>query len=197
MNLLWRLLILVLLMAVVAWFDWRRRGPEATRWREYVFLLLAGLIGGIIGIANDHVTATISPEYFFIGKGIALGDGFRLHVTELGFHAGLLAGVVIGGAFLMANNSKPNRPSLPAKKLVRFALYPILGALILVPLGALLAWLFDPLNFTADLHEALTPPQITRFLAVWGVHLGLYAGGLLGTIAGIVGIRKARPINDT
>ena len=192
MNLLWRLLILVLLMALVAWLDWRRRGPEATRWREYVFLLLAGLIGGIIGIANDHITATISPEYFFIGKGIALGDGFRRHVTELGFHAGLLAGVVIGGAFLMANNPKPNRSRLSAKKLLRFALYPILGALILVPLGSVLAYYFDPLNFSSDLSEALSPEQIGRFLAVWGVHLGLYAGGLVGAMTAVLGIRRIR-----
>ncbi len=192
MNLFWRLLILVLLMAIVALIDWRRRGQEATRWREYAFLLLAGLMGGFVGIANDHVTATISPEYFFIGKGIKLDDGFRRHVTELGFHAGLLAGVVIGGAFLMANNPKPNRPSLPAKKLVRFALYPIVGALVLVPLGSVSAYYLDPLNFSSDLSEALSPEQIGRFLAVWGIHLGLYASGLAGTIAGVLGIRRMR-----
>jgi len=179
-------------MAIVAWIDWRRRGQEATRWREYVFLLLAGLMGGMVGIANDHVTATISPEYFFIGKGIKLDDSFRWHVTELGFHAGLLAGVVIGGAFLMANNPKPKRPSLPAKKLVRFALYPILGILVMVPLGSVMAYYLDPLNFSADLSEALSPEQIGRFLAVWGIHLGLYAGGIVGTVVGVLGIRRMR-----
>jgi hypothetical protein len=192
MNLPWRLLILVLLMALVAWIDWRRRGPQATRWREYGFLLAAGLLGGLIGIAIDQFTSTVSPDYFIYGKGIPAGNGFRLRVAELGFHAGLLAGVVIGGAYLLANNPQPDRPGLPTPRLFRFALHPFLFALFLAPVGSFIAYSYDPLGYRSDLRDIFDTSQVRGFLAVWGAHAGIYAGALLGTVWGVLHIRRRR-----
>jgi hypothetical protein len=194
MNGYWRLGVLAMLMSIVAGIDWRRNGAAATKWREYAFLLAAGLLGGLIGIANDLITSTISPDYFVIGKGIPADGYFRLHVVSLGFQAGLMMGMLVGGIYLIANNPKPNRRSLPLVQLFRFALPPILTAIALAPLGALLIGRWDPLNFRSpsQLGNLLNPTQATRFLTVWGMHLGIYAGGLLGTFYGVFAIRRCR-----
>jgi hypothetical protein len=97
---------LLLLMLVVAFVDWWWRGAQATRWREYSFLLAAGMFGGLLGVAIDQFTATISPGYFVVGKGVSAGAGFRLGVAGIGFQAGLAVGMVIGGVYLLANNPR-------------------------------------------------------------------------------------------
>jgi len=192
MPLFWRLGLLLALMVTVAWIDWRRHAAQATKWREYSFLLATGLFGGLLGIAIDQVTATISSDYFVLGKGIPAGDGFRLRVAGLGFQAGLLMGMLVGGVYLMANNPKPDRRSLPLPQLFRFALPPILAAIVLVPVAAMAVCRWDPLNWTHEFSGLRTPAEITRFLAVWGIHLGLYAGGLFGTVYGVMRIRRTR-----
>jgi hypothetical protein len=180
-------------MAGIAWIDWRRHAAEATKWREYAFLWIAGLLGGVVGMVGDNTTATLSPEFFLYGKGIALGDGFRWRVTEFGFHAGLVAGVVIGGIFLLANNRKPGRPGLAYLRLIRFALRPIGLAALCIPLIAPLVYFFDPLGIGADFQILLPrPEQMRGFLLVWGTNIAMYTGGLLGTLWGVFGIRRAR-----
>jgi hypothetical protein len=191
MSLFWRLGLLVLLMAVIAWIDWRRHGVSASKWREYAFLIAAGLLGSLFGMTLDNLTATVSPDFFVYGKGIAIGDGFRGRVTYVGFHAGLLAGVIVGGVYLLANNKRPDRKSLPFLQLFRFALWPILVAVLLMPLVASLMYSFDPLGVGKGV-DFLSPSQQRWFLAVWGINVGGYLGGLLGTIRGVVGIRKTR-----
>ena len=47
---LYSLDVLVLLMTIVAYIDWRWRGPAATKWREYGFLLIGGLLGTVWGV---------------------------------------------------------------------------------------------------------------------------------------------------
>jgi hypothetical protein len=192
MSLLARLSLLLALMAIVAGIDWRRNGSRGTKWREYAFLIVSGLLGGLFGIANDHLTATISADYFVLGKGIVADGQFRLSVTGLGFQAGLCAGAVIGGCYLTANNPKPERPNLAYPRLLQFGLWPLFFAVLVAPLVSLLVCRWDPLDFGSRLGDVLSPPQLIRFLAVWGIHLGLYAGGLIGTICGVVGIRRAR-----
>jgi hypothetical protein len=39
-----------------------------SRLREYLTLLVGGLIAGVCGALFDQITATISPEYFLEGK---------------------------------------------------------------------------------------------------------------------------------
>jgi hypothetical protein len=186
-----RLSILFALLSAVAAIDWWRYRSRATKWREYGFLLAAGLMGALFGVVNDHITATLSPEYFTIGKGLAAADGFRCRVTALGFQAGFGAGAIIAMSYLLANSGK-RRPSLPIRRLFRFIWPPIVAALLLAPVGSWIAYRVDPLGFTSLLEGMLSPAKIGRFRAVWGIHLGLYAGGLLGTLWSILRLRRLR-----
>jgi hypothetical protein len=192
MNFFSRLALLIALMAVVAWFDWRRYAAAATKWREYSFLLLAGILGGIVGMSLDNATATLSPHFYTLGKGLSAEKDFRWQVTEFGLHAGMVAGLLIGGIYLIANNPRSNRPGLPYRRLLKFAVYPILGIAIVVPMTTPLVCYADPLALKGDLSYILSPPQLQAFLAVWGINIGVYLGGILGIIWGVVHIRKAR-----
>ncbi|WP_437762671.1 hypothetical protein WMF27_45055 [Sorangium sp. So ce281] len=50
-----------------------RPGPPVSpsRLREYLAILAGALAAGACGALFDQVTATISPEYFLDGKGLA------------------------------------------------------------------------------------------------------------------------------
>lgn len=194
MNGFWRLAALLLLMSIVAAIDWWRNRAAATRWREYSFLLAAGFLGGLIGVANDLVTSAISPDYFVVGKGIPADEHFRVHVVSLGFQAGLVMGMLIGGVYLIANNPSRHRSRLSMLRLFRFALPPVLAAVLCAPIVSWLISRWDPLNFRSpeQLGAILAPIQISQFLAVWGLHLGMYAGGLLGTVFAVFAIRQKR-----
>jgi hypothetical protein len=192
MALLWRLPLLLALMAAVAWIDWRRHGDRATKWREYGFLLAVGLLGGMLGVAIDQITATISPEYFVVGKGIAHDDYFRLNIALFGFQGGLVAGMAIGGMFLIANNPRPDRPSLPTPRLFWLASWPIWIALAAVPFGCFAALRWDPIGLAKELSDVISLAAMAQFLAVWGIHLGLYVGGAVGAVFGVVRVRRLR-----
>ena len=180
MALCWRLAALAA-MAIIAAIDWRRNSVRATKWREYGFLLTAGVLGGLLGIGIDQITATISSDYFVLGKGIAAGAGFRFRVAGLGLQAGLAMGGR-GRHLPIANNPAPESADVVRAQLLRFAWPPIVAAIVLIPFTtwAVLHW--DPLNLAAGLSDLLTPLRIERFITVWGIHLGIYTGGILGTI---------------
>jgi cytochrome bd-type quinol oxidase subunit 2 len=55
----YRIALLLLLMSVVAAFDWRRKRQSATKWKEYGFVIVSGVIGALFGLLNDLVTSTI------------------------------------------------------------------------------------------------------------------------------------------
>lgn len=196
MRFLCSLGVLVLLMALAAGIDWRRRGAAATRWREYGFLLIGGLLGAAVGVFNDQITCTISPEYFVYGKEIPAGEGFRLRVAWLGFMAGFSPGAIIAGVYLLANNPKPGRTPLRYRRLLRFVACPLLAAAIAMPLCAVLIRLWDPQNHHGELADLATPAAIDAMLIAWGLHIGLYLGGLLGTVWGVLGIRRAMKTVD-
>jgi hypothetical protein len=186
------LLLLLLFLAVTAAIDaWRKR-KAATRWREYSFLLAAGALGSVFGIAVDHLTATLSPEYFILGKGLDTEAGFRGQVTRLGMHAGFSAGIVIGGLLLLANNARPDCPALPYRRLLRLLGAPIVAAVALAPFSAAVLSMWDPLDFRGQLAGLLSESQADRFAAVWGVHVGLYLGGLVGAAYAVRALRRQR-----
>jgi alpha-beta hydrolase superfamily lysophospholipase len=154
------------------------------RAKEYSFLLYAASIAVAYAVVHDQVTATISPEYFIYGKGLD-ASLLRLHVAWLAVRAGLPVGLLGGTALLVANN--PRRSGIPPQ-----LGYRPLVALACVPLAtaALLAGAFGAVNAsaqfgTATARELGVPDYRTwRFVIVWGVHAGSYAGALLG-IAGV------------
>jgi alpha-beta hydrolase superfamily lysophospholipase len=153
--------------------------------REYPFLLYTMLVAVAYGVAHDHVTATISPEYFLYGKGLSeASQPFRWAVTLLAVRASLPAGLLCGTVLLVAN--RPYRSRQPAQltyaALVRLSLIPLVGA-------GLLAAASGVLNASAQMGSAtalglgVVPHRVWRFVIVWGVHVGSYAGALLGTVA--------------
>ena len=79
-----------------------RHEDNLTRAREYAFLLYAMVVAAAYAIAHDHVTATISPEYYLYGKGLAQDPrAFRWAVTLLAVRAGLAPGLLGGTALLL------------------------------------------------------------------------------------------------
>jgi hypothetical protein len=189
----------------VTWalFDLRRHGRRATRWREYLFLLAAVAVAMTYGVINDQITSRLSWEYFYYGKGLdaLLGprtppDLARLswEAAKIGMKATWTVGLIIGVALLIANNPSLNRPRLRYAQLItRMLLILLCTIAFAVALGAAggagwFPWLLD------DAQEILhhDHPRVTRFLLVYGIHLGGYAGGLVGTIAAVISIRRQR-----
>jgi alpha-beta hydrolase superfamily lysophospholipase len=163
---------------------------------EYAFLLYTMLVAAAYGVAHDHVTATISPEYFLYGKGLSeASQPFRWALTSLAVRASLPAGLLCGTVLLAANRPYRNRQpgQLTYVALVKLSLIPLSAA-------ALLAAASGALNASAQIGTAtalelgVVPYRVWRFIIVWAVHVGSYVGALLGTVATamLVVIRRRR-----
>jgi len=182
-----RLLGLCLAFAGIALAErWLRQG-RATRAQEYPFWLASALAAGLLGSLVDLVTSHLSREYFVLGKG--LPEASASAVASLGFEAGVVAGAVVGGLLLWADNPRPGRAQLGPWRLARELLWPLGLALALAPVGALLGWLLSG-SFPADWRASLGPAA-PRFALVWGAHAGVYLGALVGTLIGVVRVRRA------
>ncbi len=188
----YRLLILLVVLFVLGAFDFLRNGKKATRWREYVFLVVCATLGAIIGMSTDAVTPRISPEYFTIGKGVQDGDGFASRVLLLGAHAGFLAGAVAAMCCLVANNPCKGLPAIPYQMLSRLAFIPLASAAI----GGLVAGTSLSLGAAGSVAPLIEVPvgrdQANAFVVAWGIHTGLYTGLFVGVVLGVVRVRRAR-----
>lgn len=185
------IVVLVVLMAIVSTIELLRYGRQASRWQEYSFVLVLGMIAGLIGLANDLITAWLSPHYFIFGKGLP-AENLRQHAATLGFQAGFTAGAVAAAVCLYINTRKSNVPPLSFLKIMALIWHP----LVLAVTGAFLLPLFfsrlDPLGLTPQLKGLLTSSQIAGFILVWWIHLGLYLGLIVGVIWMLVGIVQRR-----
>lgn len=194
----------VSIFALLALADWHRNRDRATRWREYAFLLGCVAVAVAYGILHDQVTTSISWEYFAYGKGVAEqlppderpnSPAFRWEAAKIGMKATWTAGLVIGVALLVANNPrKDGRPRLGYRELA--ALVPMVLAVTVLAstclgvagyLGAFLPINSDFRELMAD--DAWRP---RRFMAVYGVHLGGYVGGILGTTLAVARVLRER-----
>jgi hypothetical protein len=197
-----RVLAGCLIFATLALVDLHRRGARATRWREYLFLLACVLASLLYGAINDQITTTISWEYFAYGKGVAEALpsiapnslAFRLKVFKIGAMATWTAGLLIGVALLIANNPCRARAQLPYAQLLA-----LLGRMFL--LTATIASAFGVAGylgllarFSSDFREMLARDEFRprRFMAVYGIHLGGYIGGLLATALACITIARRR-----
>jgi hypothetical protein len=54
---------------------------------------------------------------------------------------------------------------------------------------------FDPLGFGGELAPLVEPSQITRFIRVWWIHLGLYLGLLTGVAWIVADVARKRRLN--
>ncbi|MBC8105115.1 MAG: hypothetical protein H7Z14_00875 [Anaerolineae bacterium] len=179
--------ILLTLMIV----DLARNKSRATRWREYVFLLICVAVAIMYGMLNDQVTSRISWEYFYYGKELyeILGpqvppDQLALsrEAAKIGAMATWSVGLILGVAILIANNPRRDRPQLRFRALLKL-LIPVIAITIVFAMGFGFAGSRGWLNrFGAEFQELwdtnLWRPR--RFMTAWGAHLGGYAGGLIG-----------------
>jgi len=198
-----RIAIGVAILLALAAVDIYRNGRRATRWREYAFLLLCVAAAIAYGIVNDQITSRLSWEYFYYGKELQpiLGprippDASALHwqAVRIGTEATWAAGLIAGVAILLANNPRADRPQLSYRRLI--ARLPLL--ILIVAAGAVLlgiAGRFFLLNWISRDFRDLARYNLwrpRRFMAVYGIHLGGYVGGLWGIIWCVWSIKRQR-----
>lgn len=205
-GLLARIVIGASFFLTLAAIDLIRHGSRATRWREYAFLLAATAFAMLYGVANDSLAAHISWEYFYYGKEASAQLGpavppdpqalYRAAIG-IGLRATWTAGLLIGAVLLIANNPKPNRYPMPYHALIRLLLY-IGGLAALGAVAGSIVGSFGLLNWTnAELRAIWQDNQFRpqHFLAVYGLNLGGYVGGIVGCVWAVLQIRKYRRDN--
>ncbi|MDC0743231.1 hypothetical protein [Polyangium mundeleinium] len=146
------------------------------------------------GIAHDHVTATISPEYFLTGKNLASDPrAFRWAVTMLAAKASWPLGVLAGMALRFGNEPSQRLPQrLPLPRLLGFAAVPMVtAAVIALMLGASPIDL-DPWDQRAVAEVLAGSERASAFVRVWRVHIGSYIGGALGQLLAVALVRRRR-----
>lgn len=203
-SLLLRIGVGVLVFAALALSEWRRRGRQATRWREYLFLLGCAGAALVYGAIGDQVTVTISPEYFLYGKALAevvkdpgsqvVTPELRWEAAKVGLKATWTAGLILGVVILLANNPRRGRPQLAYREL--WARLPVLvgvAAICAIVLGVIGYW-GGFVRFSNDFQQMVQRDEFRprRFMAVFGIHLGGYVGGLIGTVAVVAMIVRRR-----
>jgi hypothetical protein len=174
-----RLAVVVGLLTIVALADLALRRGRATRWREYIFWAATGLFGASINSGLDMIASLWAPEEFkntFQGTTSGLLSLFG--GGGLPFHLGFTAGILVGGAYLMANNPRPDLPQLRYRSLAKLLIFPIACVLGLV-----------------ILYFCLAGSRILPGPSAPGIRWSLAFGCLLGTILGLAAIwrRRTRP----
>ncbi|MGD0387609.1 MAG: hypothetical protein ABSC42_01530 [Tepidisphaeraceae bacterium] len=198
-----RIGVCLAILAVLAITDLVQKGRNATRWREYAFLVLCVAVAMVYGIVNDQITCRISWEYFYYGKNLApiLGPdvppnfaALQWQAVRIGAAATWWAGLIIGAAMLVTNNPSRRGPQLPYARLV--ARLPTIFAITAVAAAAfglagndyLLNWISPDFQNIAELN--LWRPH--RFMAVYGIHVGGYVGGALAAVYAVSSIHRQR-----
>ncbi|MCY2951258.1 MAG: hypothetical protein NTU53_04680 [Planctomycetota bacterium] len=193
----------VSILGVLAVAEIRRRGREARRWREYLFLLFAAGVAMAYGVVNDLITAGISWEYYYYGKGldVVLGatvppavGALRWEAAVVGMKSTWTAGLIGGVALLIANNPRKGREQLPYGALCGLVPMMVAWAGLWAAVLGVVGYMGFLARFSGDfaelVREDLFRPR--RFMCVYGIHLGGYVGGLIGAIAGVVWIVRKR-----
>lgn len=155
---------------------------------QTVFLFI--ILAGIFGIIHDQITYTISPEYFTKFKYLQFGfppvnsGGDRLTVAIIGFLAtwwmGLIMGVLVGVSGLIFKDH------ITMKKRIAACLKIILITTIF---SSICGYAYGNLVLAKKGVDWWIPETViykNRFISVGSIHNFSYAGGLLGTILGLI-----------
>ncbi len=206
-GLLLRVSIGCAVFVALAVVDYLRNKSKATRWREYVVLIAAVLIALLYGAINDQITVTISPEYFLYGKELfkTIGEKpelatLRWEAAKVGLKATWSAGLIFGVALLLANNPSKQMPRLKNRQLMKILyIMPLIAAVcgVVVGFAGYRGYLVPLSSDFRDMVDA-NVYRPYQFMATWGVHLGGYVGGVLGTAIAVAIVihRRKRLITD-
>ncbi|MDG0816469.1 hypothetical protein [Bdellovibrio svalbardensis] len=178
-------------LSLYAYIDWRKNGKNATRFKEYSFVILVSMLTVLFAILHDFITVTISKDYFVIGKGL---DESRLYsqTAWLAIRAAYGPGLLIGAVYVFLNNPSRNLPQLSYRQLLSNLRWPLYFAIGMAIVFGILGYL-DVLIRKSDFQNVVSNPDL--FLAVWGIHWGTYVGGGIGFVFGGFRIRSARRRN--
>ena len=172
---IFRLLALTCLLILIAVWDYSQKRAQAQRWREYLKLYACAGIASVFGALNDIYTVSISPDYFAHGKGLGAGEDLTIKAVLLGAQAGCVAGFVCGGCLLIRFKQLAWSPLLRRVAVI------ISTALVCSQIGA---YVYPLMIEAKDLFSEVdwSSEREAAFMQVWGMHIGLYAGALIGLI---------------
>ena len=161
-------------------------------------MVTVGLAGALLGMANDLITSTLSPDYFVYFKGIEPGQEFRRNVLLLGSQAGLAAGAVGSGILLLCCKGKGSkdkqdgakRRRSPIPMLLPLVKWPFLSAIAGGFSLGMVAHLLQWPRALGDVNGLLNGTQVQWLHTVWLTHIGLYLGAVLGLIGIITVVRR-------
>lgn len=170
-------------------YDRIKPSKEHVRTNEYLFLVLTGIVGAVYGLVNDCFTASISPEYFWLGKGLENGPKLFIESITLGAKAGFSGGVILGGIFLVCRTYL-----FPVVRFKRILFLMIIPLLLGIAFSIIFPYIFgnyDPQGIGKGLSDLISEGKIYSFLRVWRIHLEAYAGILFGTAAVIIYLKRS------
>jgi len=173
---------LVLFIIALISYDLIRK-KDYTRLKEYSVIFIAAFATGVFGIIIDMLTCRISPEYFRHGKGVN-----TVHeIIIMGGLAGISAGFFLTAILVYINRNNDRKFQV----LKYLPLCFVLSVLFAAGMGAIryywASYRFD------DLEILMNPAEIHMFMTVWFVHLGVYAGGVIGVVISGFLIKKQTP----
>jgi membrane associated rhomboid family serine protease len=198
-----RILAGITILAALAVSDLLTHGRQATRWREYAFLVLCVGVAILYGVINDQITSRISWEYFYYGKDLApiIGpdtppnpSALQWQAARIGSAATWWTGLLVGVAMLIANNPSLRRRQLSYARLIA-RLPTIMGIVVLTAIIVGIAGNYYLLNWISTDFQDLATSDMWhphRFMTTYGVHLGGYIGGVIAVIYSVFSISKER-----
>jgi len=165
-----RLIVLVAFFVVVAAIDYYRKREHSQKWKQYLIVLICAFFFAIFGAVHDQITVTISKDYYTIGKGISPSN-LRMGVFSLGLKTGSYAGIIFSITLLYFGLVEN------IKSIVRYAIPVGIIAICCLILGTAVGYMLHRIGF-----RVLNQGNNAAFLSVWGWHIGLYLGGIIGLV---------------
>src|SRR5581483_5939482 len=115
-----------------------------------------------------------------------------LRSVVYGLQVGCSGGVVVGAIVVYMARRKSTAPPVSFRWLLHRVWIPIFGAAVGALIAPRIAGPLDPFNLRAQLQSLLAPARMSRFLFVWWVQTGLYAGLLVGVVLFVYSIVRRR-----